>query len=127
MMIAFVVSIFLWMNHSTAAFAEKPIEWLAEMEYEFGDIPMSKPVTHAFRFKNIGKQPVVIETVRTSCGCTGSTWDETPILPDSIGTIQLEFDAKESGYFRKYAKVYFEGIHGAEKLWVTGFVVEDEE
>lgn len=109
------------------ATAEKPIEWLTEKEFDFGDIAPQKPVQHAFRFKNKGTEPLVIETVRTSCGCTGSTWDETPILPDSIGTINIEFDAKESGYFRKYAKVYFEGISGAEKLWVEGFVLENEE
>lgn len=123
----FLLSIFLWIGSLAVPVAEKPIEWLTETEYDFGDIPAQKPVTRTFRFKNKGDQPLVIETVRTSCGCTGSTWDETPILPDSTGMIQLEFDAKQGGYFRKYARVYFENINGAEKLWVTGFVVEEEE
>ncbi len=126
-MLALIFSISFWMGNPAALpTAVSSIEWLTETEYDFGDLPPQKPVQHTFRFKNTGSEPLVIETVRTTCGCTGSTWEETPILPDAIGTITVEYDAKKSGYFRKYAKIYFVGKKGAEKLWVNGFVVGDE-
>lgn len=126
-MTALFLTFFLWMSSLEAPVANNAVQWLDETEFDFGDIAPQKPVEHTFRFKNTSDAPLIIETVRTSCGCTGSTWDETPILPDSIGMINLEYDAKQGGYFRKYARVYFQGVRGAAKLWVTGFVLENEE
>lgn len=126
-MTAFFLSICLWMVPTTASFIESPLEWLTETEHDFGDLIYQKPVAHTFRFKNKSSEPLVIETIRTTCGCTGSTWDETPILPDSIGNITIEYDAKKGGYFRKNAKVYFAGKRDAERLWVSGFVVGGDE
>lgn len=127
-MLAILLSLSLWWsNASPASFAEPGIEWMTELEHDFGDITYKKEVQHTFRFKNKGSEPLVIETIRTTCGCTGSTWDETPILPDSIGNITIEYDAKKGGYFRKSAKVYFEGKRTAERLWVSGFVVGGDE
>lgn len=119
-----ILSIFLWMANMTSIQTIDPVKWTAETEFDFGDIKAGKPVQHAFTFKNLSPEPIVIETVRTSCGCTGSTWTETPVLPDSTGIVTLEFDAKQSGEFRKYAKVYFANLRSAQKLWVSGFVVE---
>lgn len=100
------------------------VVWLDETEHEFGDVEMNKPIQHTFTFKNISDAPLTIDNVRTSCGCTGTTWSDVPVLPDSTSTIVLEYDAKQAGYFRKYARVYFNGQRKAEKLWVIGFVLE---
>lgn len=127
-MIGIILSISLWISgiYELPAVSAS-VEWLDETEFDFGAIARAQAVEHTFRFKNKSDRPLIIETVRTTCGCTGSTWDESPILPDSIGMINIEYDAKQSGNFRKYARIYFEGVHGAEKLWIKGFVVEDEE
>jgi len=105
--------------------AGSKVVWLDETEYEFGDIPHDEPVQHTFTFKNISGEPLRIDNVRTSCGCTGTTWSFEPVSADSTSTIVLEYDAKQPGYFRKYAKVFFNGQRRAEKLWVTGFVLEE--
>ena len=126
-MLAILFSLSLWLGNSIALPKENVVEWLTEMEHDFGDIPYQKEVKHTFKFKNKSTEPLVIETIRTTCGCTGSTWDETPILPDSIGTITIEYDAKKGGYFRKNAKVFFAGKRDAERLWVSGFVVGSDE
>lgn len=119
------LTIFLWMANFAPISADENVQWLTETEFDFGDIKMKEPVSYTFTFKNKSETPLVIETVRTSCGCTGSTWTETPISPDSIGSIVLEFDAKQAGAFNKSAKIYFEGKRSAEKIWVSGFVVEE--
>lgn len=124
-MIAILISLSIWMANKPVFIENVPIQWLNEINFDFGDIAPQVPVQHTFSFKNTSSKPIVIETVRTSCGCTGSTWTETPILPDSTGAVVLEFDAKQSGEFSKYAKVFFEGYRGAQRLTVTGFVVEE--
>jgi len=41
-----------------------------------GKIKQGVPVTYDFAFKNVSKQPVVIESATASCGCT------TPVKPE---------------------------------------------
>lgn len=113
----------VWFFFVTPPAAEK-VQWLSAVEHDFGDIDKNKAVSHTFLFKNSSKAPLLIDNVRTSCGCTGSTWVETPILPDSIGQIIIEYDARDIGYFYKSAKVYFHRQRKAEKLYITGVVLE---
>lgn len=44
---------------------------ITETEYNFGTIGLDK-VSHPFVVKNVGKGPLTIERVSTSCGCTSA-------------------------------------------------------
>ncbi|MFK8102128.1 MAG: DUF1573 domain-containing protein [Saprospiraceae bacterium] len=102
--------------------APSKVEWNVPMEHDFGDIARRTPVVHDFSFKNVSGEDLIIDNVRTSCGCTAPDWDLAPIPADSIGHIRIEFDARDAGYFRKKIKVYFDGQRKAEKLYIEGFV-----
>lgn len=114
----------LAVNSSTPFSLPAPadIEWLTPETHDFGDVVQSQPVTHEFRYRNNTDQAIVIDNVRTSCGCTTSEWEAVPVEPDSIGILKVEYDAYSKGYFRKYVKVYFSGQRKASKLWLEGFV-----
>lgn len=98
--------------------------WLSPTEHDFGDIHYKAPAHHTFEFRNITDRPLIIDNIRPSCGCTAVNWEEAVIEPDSVGTIQVSYDARARGYFRKSLKVYFHGQRKAEKLWLEGFVIE---
>ena len=100
------------------------VKWLTPTTHDFGDIQKEVPVFHEFKFKNTGDTPIVIANVRPACGCTATDWQEDPILPDSISTISLEFDARDEGYFNKLIKVYFHGQRKGYKLYIEGYVEE---
>jgi hypothetical protein len=103
------------------------VEWLTPTLHEFGDVILKEAVKHEFRFRNISKEPIVIDNVRPSCGCTIPDWEEQPIAPDSVGVIKLEYDSRDLGYFKKKIKVYFSGQRKAEILYVDGWGVKLEE
>ena len=98
------------------------VEWLTEDTHDFGDIPQKKPVKYDFRFRNISGEPLVIDNVRPSCGCTVPNWDAAVVPPDSTGAISIEYDARDLGYFYKKVKVYFHGQRRAEVLYIEGSV-----
>lgn len=104
--------------------ATKPpvVEWLTERDHDFQHLRQEHPKTFAFRFKNIDSQPIILQTVRTSCGCTAATWTETPILPGEIGQIEVEYDAYQRGEFRKKIRVFFDRQRKPEILWIHGEV-----
>jgi len=111
----FVISFFLLSN-------DIPLEWINTTEYDFETITQGTPKTHEFHFKNTHDEPIVIETIRTTCGCTVPEWDEEPILPDSLGSIKLQYDAQKFGYFRKKVRVFFTHQRKPELLFIEGFV-----
>lgn len=103
-------------------FFQPLVEWTTGVQHDFGPTPRNYPVIHHFQFRNRGDQPLTIETVRTTCGCTVPEWPQQPILPDSTGQITVTYDARRKGAFRKTIKVYFYEIRQAEKLVVSGRV-----
>jgi len=74
--------------------------------HEFGPILWKKPVTVNYIVTNKGDQPLVINNVTVSCGCTVVNWTKEPISAGKSGTIKATFDAKMLGHFRKSVGVY---------------------
>ena len=85
---------------SSFAVPKAAIEW-SFTEYDFGKIEKNKPATIDFTFKNPGMVPLIIQDVKTSCGCTVPDYPKQPIIPGTQGKITVTYDAKESGYFSK--------------------------
>ena len=100
------------------------VEWLSPMEHDFGDIIHKEPVKVEFRYKNTSEEPMTIDNVRPSCGCTVPDWSYEPLESDSTGIITLIFDAKKTGYFRKKVKVFFSNVSKGQTLWIEGWVEE---
>ncbi len=49
-------------------------------------------ISYTFKFKNNGKQPIIIKNVESSCGCTTPDWSRTPVLPGKEGFVSAEYD-----------------------------------
>jgi hypothetical protein len=76
-------------------------------EHNFGDInEKDGKVSHKFSFKNDGDQPLIILSVKPSCGCTTPNWSKNPIKPGDEGFIIAEYNPKgRPGVFRKSLNV----------------------
>ena len=101
---------------------ESAFEWVSPTTHDFGDLKLNVPSTHDFNFKNTGDAPLIIDNVRSICGCTATEWTETPILPGKEGYVKVVFDARKAGYFYKKVTVYFNHQKKGEKLYLEGFV-----
>jgi len=116
--ILFSISIFTLLAFSAPKAA---IEW-EFTEYDFGKIEKSKPVTIDFVFKNPGMIPLIIQDVKTSCGCTVPEYPKQPIAPGSSGKITVTYDAKDSGYFSKTITVITNTEQNTNLLYIKGEV-----
>jgi hypothetical protein len=61
--------------------------------HQFGEIFEGVRVEHTFHFRNIGDQPLVIDRVRSSCGCTAALLSATVIAPGESGQLRTTFDS----------------------------------
>lgn len=69
--------------------------------HDFGTVPQGKPVTTEFSFKNTGKEPITLNNVHASCGCTTPEWTKEPILPGKSGTVKATYNAAAAAPFSK--------------------------
>ena len=81
-----------------------------------------KPVEFKFEFKNTSEEPMLMDNVRTTCGCTTPDWAWDPIEPDSTSFIRVVFDAKKQGFFNKKVKVFFSNQRKPTVLKIEGYV-----
>ena len=95
-----------------------------ETSFDFGKIKVNKPVTHEFSFVNAGDAPLVITSVKASCGCTVTKYSKDPISPGSTGFVTATYDASKLGVFTKTVSVNANTDGGAVLLTIKGEVVE---
>lgn len=112
----FLLLPFFWAGNT------EPVQWLSNRNYDFAEVTFEEPVTCFFRFKNTTDSPIVIDNVRTTCGCTAPDWSIEPVLPDTVSEIRVVYDAKKLGYFKKKIRVFFSHQKKAEILTIEGFV-----
>lgn len=100
------------------------ITWVTPTTHDFGTIQAFDEQVYTFQFRNETNTPILIDNVRTTCGCTAPTWSEDLIMPDSISGIDVHYDAKHLGFFKKKIKVFVSSQRKAEVLTITGEVMQ---
>jgi len=66
-----------------------------------------KKIKHTFILKNTGDEPLIIQKVRASCGCTAVNYDSI-IQPGASGKVTQEIESGRIGFgeFRKFITIY---------------------
>jgi len=59
--------------------------------YDYGKVPLNGDGQCEFKFKNTGKEPLILSNVRASCGCTVPSWPREPIAPGESAIIQVRY------------------------------------
>lgn len=96
-----------------------------EMKYDFGSAKQGEVVTHVFKFKNVGTQPLVISNIQVSCGCTTPEWTKDPVMPGKTGTITANFNTTgKMGMQNKVLTVESNSAAGNAMVSVVGEVKE---
>lgn len=61
--------------------------------FDFGEVMQGDTVSHTFTFENSGDAPLLIDRVKSSCGCTAALLSSKTIAPGEKGTIKATFDS----------------------------------
>ena len=101
---------------------------LAEIQFDtelhdFGSIKFAGNGTYEFKFKNTGKEPLIITDAKGSCGCTVPTYPKNiPVNPGNSQTIKVTYDTKRPGNFTKTVTVYSNAKTPEKVITIKGFV-----
>ncbi len=68
------------------------VKW-EETVHNWGSIKQGEKMTHVFKFKNTGSEPLIILSAEGSCGCTVPEKPTAPIAQGKTGEIKVVFDS----------------------------------
>jgi hypothetical protein len=96
--------------------------------HDFGTIKEEGgEVTYKFNFTNTGGDPLIINKVKASCGCTTPDWTKEPIAPGAKGFVSAKYNPKNRpNKFNKTITVTSNASTPTKVLRITGNVTPRE-
>ncbi len=93
------------------------------LEINYGEISKGDNGVRVFKFTNTGSEPLIINKVYSSCGCTIPKKPSSPIGPGQDDEIQVKYDTNRVGPIRKTITVLSNAINSPTiSLKITGNV-----
>lgn len=91
---------------------------------DYGEIEANSDGNRVFKFKNVGKSPLIISQVKGSCGCTVPTKPEEPIMPGETGEIKVKYATNRIGPFSKTVTITSNAYEDTKVLRIKGRVLD---
>ncbi len=76
-----------------------------EMEHQYGTINKGGNGDCEFTFWNDGNEPLILQNVKASCGCTTPSYTQKPVMPGQSGVIKVHYNTNNVGGFSKTVTV----------------------
>ncbi|MDO9038965.1 MAG: DUF1573 domain-containing protein [Lutibacter sp.] len=92
---------------------------------DYGKIALNADGVRTFKFKNVGKSPLIINDIKSSCGCTVPKKPAGPILPGDSGEIEVKYDTNRPGGFSKSITVASNADEPVKMLQIKGIVLKE--
>jgi hypothetical protein len=100
--------------------------YFSQSTYDYGEISEGSDGLYTIEFKNIGNAPIIVNRVRSSCGCTVPSWPKEPVEPGTNGEILVKYNTELTGSFMKSVYVYSSAENSPVKLTIRGKVLPRE-
>jgi hypothetical protein len=91
--------------------------------HDYGTIVQGSDGNCEFKFTNKGKGPLILNDVKTSCGCTVPEWPNAPIPPEKTGVIKVKYDTNRLGVFSKTITVSSNAKNSLVTITIKGNII----
>ena len=95
-----------------------------KVEHDYGTINKGGDPNCEFKFKNTGKEPLILTDVKSSCGCTIPAWSKEPILPGKSGSIKVRYATERIGAIDKSITVLSNAKNSPVVLHIKGLILD---
>lgn len=117
---------------SILGFSISAQEKVAKIEFkteviDYGTIQKGADGVRVFEFTNTGDAPLIISSVKSTCGCTVPKKPEGPILPGETGEIEVKYDTNRVNPIRKTITVVSNADTPTVALRIKGLVVDPDD
>lgn len=122
-LLGFSASIYSQQNDQSITDPNAPEILFDKLTHDYGTVYTGADGTCEFKFTNTGKQPLIITTVRASCGCTVPSYPRDPIMPGQSSSIKVRYDTNRQGVIMKQVTVVSNAKTSNSVLTIKGNVV----
>ena len=114
-------------GQTSSNFKDSTTVQIIDSAYNFGKVTDGEKVEYNFKFRNSGKNPLIIASATSSCGCTVPEKPEAPIAPGEIGYLKVVFDSKNRvGEVHKDITVVSNAYPSFPQLQLLGEVISKQ-
>ena len=97
-----------------------------QMEHQYGTIQKGGNGDCQFTFWNDGNEPLILQNVKASCGCTTPKYTQKPVMPGESGVIDVHYNTNNVGGFSKTVTVTSNAVDNPRVvLRIKGTVKQD--
>ncbi|MCB0459928.1 MAG: DUF1573 domain-containing protein [Flavobacteriaceae bacterium] len=89
---------------------------------DYGSIEKDSDGKRVFEFTNVGKSPLIITNIKSSCGCTVPKRPEQPIMPGEKGQIEVVYATHKVGVFSKRITIFSNASEPTKVVSIKGNV-----
>lgn len=93
---------------------------------DYGTIEKGADGVRTFEFTNTGNAPLIISSVKSTCGCTVPKKPKGPIMPGETGEIEVKYDTNRVNPIRKTITVISNAETPTVALKIKGLVVDPD-
>ena len=90
--------------------------------HDFGTIQKGDECSYEFKFKNAGKEPLILSNCQASCGCTTPVCPKEPVVSGGAGSIKVKYDSNRVGVFSKTISITSNAKNSPVVLTIKGKV-----
>ena len=95
--------------------------------HDFGTILQGGDGKYEFVFTNTGKEPLILNNVKSSCGCTKPEWSVEPVKRGEKAVVKVGYNTKLVGPFTKTITVFSNASNSTVTLTIKGAVTPAEQ
>lgn len=92
-------------------------------EHDYGTITTGSDGTCEFDFKNTGNEPLILNDVHSTCGCTVPSWPREPIKAGETSKITVKYNTNRIGPINKQITVSSNATKNPVILKIMGNVI----
>ncbi|MDP3312124.1 DUF1573 domain-containing protein [Lutibacter sp.] len=112
-------------SNAVVASPDAPVFEFETDVIDYGKIDVNANGVRVFKFKNVGKSPLVISSIQSSCGCTVPKKPEAPIMPGASGEIEVKYDTNRPGGFSKSITILSNASEPSKMVRIKGIVIKE--
>ncbi|PID88877.1 MAG: hypothetical protein CSB02_00420 [Bacteroidia bacterium] len=121
-----VVSLQAQNNTTPVKNPNAPVITFEKTTHDYGTIYERSHGNVNFVYTNTGKEPLILNRVKSSCGCTIPKWSRQPLMPGESDTIKVHYDTKRIGSFHKSITITSNATTPNVVLKIKGKVIREE-
>lgn len=98
-----------------------------KLVHDYGTLYVQGDGNCEFVFTNTGKEPLILSSVKSSCGCTVPSYPREPILPGKKESIKVKYDTGRLGPINKSITVMSNAKTSPVVLKISGNIIQKTE